>query len=890
MFLTLLDTASLFAVFSYVYLLFLSWPMALRCNAAASCAMIMFSLSAVFLTYRYMKKSFISEIQFNFIDILFFANFLNTLFSVFYSSNFYASLTEVVFLFSCLSAYILFRIFSFYNNSDKFMKICSYLSGLIIITLLFNAFVKKSITADGRLYFNMLHPNLVGSMVCILCAPLVYNLISEKGKLKAAVNGIAILLMAYLIVLTASRGALAGFIAGSAVVFSVYAYCNWKTQRFYRMITAFSIATVVLGVLICLFAPAYLNRILSMADYNALSSGGDRLGLWKNAWNIFSESPIMGTGAGTFAYQIQKYDIKNTFDAHNFILDLLTNTGVLGLLLYLAPIIFIIIKMVKRIIRIKNFKSESLKESENVGYAIDTAVLFVIVSVHLNSLFTPHLTFMVTAMPLYALYGLCSSLPLMKAAIAKSRNNKDNAIFNGDVLLDYSIPAKYNNFIFMMLALIGLMIMPVSYNLYAADVSNFNGVNLVAQKADFNEGAVLFSAASTNWGGVPYLLNSSFCILLQEFIKPVGLRNPAAVEKARALAETAKKYNPYNKLIKEYIQFVEKATDEIKNRPVRNARIDKEIILSLPQMTLNSFVIAFGKDAHKEFSVFNEKLIKEILEKSNSGAGADVMGNYSSYLGDSMNYAVNFDIAGIDEGLAEYIKKTASETQKSIKYLPFVEYDYRVKTGSYAEEKMVVTTGAYILPMIWKFGRGLDRGTVKANLDKLLDNTSFADMKIMPVVDYFIYGLDTAEIDFQNYGDNYNQYWKTVKSFADGRFEDVIKNSGFLKNINDKTLSKMGIRNQNGYILLSWAQYKLKNYEEAKRLIYQSLAMTIDSKYEYSYKAGLLFEGKIDEFFRPSLYSYYDQSVMMALIRANKGDHKKILPEIFDYLNAVIFN
>ncbi len=625
-----------------------------------------------------------------------------------------------------------------------------------------------------------------------------------------------------------------------------------------------------------------------MFDYNAVSSAGGRLGVWQAAWNIFIEHPFIGSGTGTFAYQAQKYGIINTLDAHNFILDILSNSGILGFILYSLPFALIAFKMWKRIGFICR-KNESFKETEISGYAVDAAVIFAIISAHFNSLFSPHLTFPVTSLPLYALCAIYSAAPPAGTFAAKDKNGK-KAKNVENAIISFEMHFQYNKFIFIALLAISFVMLPQCFKLYSADVSNFKGVDVVAATGNFSRATALFEDASSKWGGAAYLLNNSICVLLEELTKPLESRKSEPFARAKMLAETAGKYSPYNILIKNIISIIDKTAVEVKNQSLNRPSVEREKILAAPQGALNGFAMAYGKNAYKEFSGFNEKLIKEILEKMNTGASADIMSNYSSYLGDSLNYAVNFGIAGIEDGLAEYIKKTARETQQAVKYLPLVDYDYKIRSGLYSQEKLVVTTGAYILPMIWKFGRGLERSAVKANLDKILENTSFSDMKLMPVIDCFVYARDSAENEFQNYGHHYNRYWKLVKSFSDGKFEEIIKDGDFLKTVNDNILEKMGIRKQNGYILLSWAHYKMKNYDEAKQLIYQSLAMNLDSNYEFTYKAGLLFDGAIEEFYRPSLYSYYDQSVMMALIRAHKGDYKKILPEIFDYLNAVIFN
>ena len=61
----------------------------------------------------------------------------------------------------------------------------------------------------------------------------------------------------------------------------------------------------------------------------------ERMAVWQTAWTMFEESPLTGVGAGNFARLYPDYALRNWKDpqahAHNFYLNLLSETGLLGL-------------------------------------------------------------------------------------------------------------------------------------------------------------------------------------------------------------------------------------------------------------------------------------------------------------------------------------------------------------------------------------------------------------------------------------------------------------------------------------------------------------------------------------------------------------------------------
>ena len=64
-------------------------------------------------------------------------------------------------------------------------------------------------------------------------------------------------------------------------------------------------------------------------------SSETRVTLWEDAMHVFDSNPLIGTGFNTYAYMGRVGDYKDT---HNYFIKVLVETGVLGLLLFLALI------------------------------------------------------------------------------------------------------------------------------------------------------------------------------------------------------------------------------------------------------------------------------------------------------------------------------------------------------------------------------------------------------------------------------------------------------------------------------------------------------------------------------------------------------------------------
>ncbi len=139
-------------------------------------------------------------------------------------------------------------------------------------------------------------------------------------------------LMGISILLSHSRG---GLIASVAGVVLLAVLSRREESRGRNWILAGALAV---GLFLAAFAPASLSeRLSTLADAKQDSSVQFRLKLWSDSVGLFADSPVVGTGLGTYASAIPGYrtgvDETRAEFAESDWLQLVCETGLVGLLL-----------------------------------------------------------------------------------------------------------------------------------------------------------------------------------------------------------------------------------------------------------------------------------------------------------------------------------------------------------------------------------------------------------------------------------------------------------------------------------------------------------------------------------------------------------------------------
>jgi len=132
----------------------------------------------------------------------------------------------------------------------------------------------------------------------------------------------SVVMSAYCVVFSFSRGGYVGVLVGLAVL-------GLLRDRHYLIVLVILLATWQ-----TLLPNAVRERITMTYDGEQVeSSANERLELWQDAFTIIPEHPVLGTGFVTYRYLGRSADY---LDTHNFYVKVIVETGFVGLVLFLV--------------------------------------------------------------------------------------------------------------------------------------------------------------------------------------------------------------------------------------------------------------------------------------------------------------------------------------------------------------------------------------------------------------------------------------------------------------------------------------------------------------------------------------------------------------------------
>ena len=156
-------------------------------------------------------------------------------------------------------------------------------------------------------------------------------------------------LFIYLLIQTATRGTILGFVGGSIVAATYIALCIKNHPQIRKYATGALLMLVVFVGLFVTFRHSALiqnNPYLGRVANITLSEGNVRFKIWNMAYEGFKERPLLGWGQSNFNYIFNKqydpslYFAESWYDrVHNIVFDWLVAGGILGLLSYFSIII-----------------------------------------------------------------------------------------------------------------------------------------------------------------------------------------------------------------------------------------------------------------------------------------------------------------------------------------------------------------------------------------------------------------------------------------------------------------------------------------------------------------------------------------------------------------------
>ncbi|HEX7976997.1 MAG TPA: O-antigen ligase family protein [Gemmatimonadaceae bacterium] len=220
---------------------------------------------------------------------------------------------------------------------------------------IFNYYIYRE-TIFGRAIWNYIYSNPNDlALYCILQLAMAFglNAIEQKGPVRLGARlGMAV--VPFLILITKSRGAFLGFAVFLAFVLSGHKK-RMQALTLTLLVGGLVLAVAPSGVLDRVFALKKIQTSGEVAAADEEGSAEQRYEIWKVARSIIRENPIAGVGLGAYpaAHQLNarraqfKPTARGPRDTHSTYLNLTAETGFVGLFIFLASYVGLLVSVEK---------------------------------------------------------------------------------------------------------------------------------------------------------------------------------------------------------------------------------------------------------------------------------------------------------------------------------------------------------------------------------------------------------------------------------------------------------------------------------------------------------------------------------------------------------------
>jgi len=247
---------------------------------------------------------------------------------------------------------------------------------------------------DKRLTASFTSPNAFGCfLVCMIPYSLVQVFIKFNNKKFKFMSAVLFSLLLVCLILAVSRGAWFAFI-GAILFMSIW--------------LPYLGITVAVLLLFTIFVLQFYNSLVNerLRNFFIFKDAGamDRRVIWQAGWNMFKANPWFGLGLGTFMFNFKEFVTDKSFYiayAHNCYLQIIAETGIIGLFSFLLILIFFFFRGIKLLISAQKTLSWYLllaSLASLLGYCIHMAVETILYSLDLGLLFWLIMSFGVAIM------------------------------------------------------------------------------------------------------------------------------------------------------------------------------------------------------------------------------------------------------------------------------------------------------------------------------------------------------------------------------------------------------------------------------------------------------------------------------------------------------------
>ncbi|MFO7864303.1 MAG: O-antigen ligase [Salinivirgaceae bacterium] len=302
--------------------------------------------------------------------------------SVFIAANTAEALHEFLklFTFGVLFLYLILFVLPKEGSRALFLK-ASIILSLVVATIgvvqALDIFVQHgfSVKSAYMITGNYAHKNIFSEIAFIVFALSAYSVYYFRDLWqKAAIVGAVFSLL--IIIMLVTRAVWVALFAASISTFVIHRLVVRKRdgKAVFSKSLKYAFAGILLAgiVAVALFVQldpknSIKKHVLEATDFTS-GNTYHRLNIWKKSIPIVKEHPIMGVGAGNWKIEVSKYNVALYYNkrgwvvprrTHNDYINVITETGIPGLLVYLAMFGFVIAYLIRLMSR-NEIRSDSL--------------------------------------------------------------------------------------------------------------------------------------------------------------------------------------------------------------------------------------------------------------------------------------------------------------------------------------------------------------------------------------------------------------------------------------------------------------------------------------------------------------------------------------------------
>jgi O-antigen ligase len=178
--------------------------------------------------------------------------------------------------------------------------------------------------------------------------PIAWYLANKwNSKIMTFINMIYVPMAVFAVILTGSRGAFIVTVVSLSIVPLMYFVVS-KNIRYATV--AFIIVSIIFSIILApKLAQTLEHNIERFSEIGTEISEGSMTGrkfIWKAGFEVFKENPVIGVGSGGYSFAVERFFGRPRV-AHNTFLSVLIDTGIIGIILFVAIFVIAIIPYFK---------------------------------------------------------------------------------------------------------------------------------------------------------------------------------------------------------------------------------------------------------------------------------------------------------------------------------------------------------------------------------------------------------------------------------------------------------------------------------------------------------------------------------------------------------------